>query len=304
MQYDSEDAMAKTLSIPYNYLHQVRNATINSNRDLMHVINTGKLPLKPIDTLTVLTFLDSYSKTVAKPLGEPSFLNSSLLSERWLNLNRNDWEPLNDMLNRLTRDALHICHYKSFDDMILLPWATGMTMSLMLSILNKSYNGNNIVAWFRIDQKSCIKSIELCNDLICINPKDDDVICNNIEKLIEVLSVDNCGKPFCVVSTTSCFAPRVPDDVIVISKLCRKYEVAHLVNNAYGIQSKDIAKMIEKASRLGRIDYVVQSMDKNFMVPVGGSIVIAYNQKIPQWLKLKYGSSLQRTNGSVYIVKK
>ncbi|KAI0980888.1 hypothetical protein GJ496_005028 [Pomphorhynchus laevis] len=143
------------------------------------------------------------------------------------------------MLNRLTRDALHICHYKSFDDMILLPWAT------------------------------------------------------------EVLSVDNCGKPFCVVSTTSCFAPRVPDDVIVISKLCRKYEVAHLVNNAYGIQSKDIAKMIEKASRLGRIDYVVQSMDKNFMVPVGGSIVIAYNQKIPQWLKLKYGSSLQRTNGSV-----
>ena len=37
------------------------------------------------------------------------------------------------------------------------------------------------------------------------------------------------------MSNSSCFAPREPDDLIIIGKLCRKYNVYHVVNNAYGL---------------------------------------------------------------------
>lgn len=50
-----------------------------------------------------------------------------------------------------------------------------------------------------------------------------------------------------VVSTTSCFAPRSPDDVIKIAKLCKKFNIPHVVNNAYGLQCDEICKKIRKA---------------------------------------------------------
>jgi O-phospho-L-seryl-tRNASec:L-selenocysteinyl-tRNA synthase len=71
-------------------------------------------------------------------------------------------------------------------------------------------------------------------------------------------------------------------------------DVFHIVNNAYGIQSRQSNSMIvtmyflqhtsiyfyvhfvdwiELASRKGRVDMIVQSTDKNFMVPVGGAVL-------------------------------
>lgn len=50
-------------------------------------------------------------------------------------------------------------------------------------------------------------------------------------------------------------------------------EVPHIINNAYGVQSADICKRITAACRRGNVDAIVQSTDKNFMVPVGGAIV-------------------------------
>ena len=78
-----------------------------------------------------------------------------------------------------------------------------------------------------------------------------------------------------MVSSTSCFAPRASDDVEAIAKLCQKYNVAHVINNAYGVQSRKLCGKIEAAMRKGRVDCVVQSLDKNFLVPVGGAIVCA-----------------------------
>ena len=51
--------------------------------------------------------------------------------------------------------------------------------------------------------------------------------------------------------------------------------VPHMINNAYGIQSAILCRSITTAWRKGRVDAVVQSTDKNFMVPVGGAIVAA-----------------------------
>jgi O-phospho-L-seryl-tRNASec:L-selenocysteinyl-tRNA synthase len=50
-------------------------------------------------------------------------------------------------------------------------------------------------------------------------------------------------------------------------------DVFHIVNNAYGIQSRQSNNWIELASRKGRVDMIVQSTDKNFMVPVGGAVL-------------------------------
>ena len=41
------------------------------------------------------------------------------------------------------------------------------------------------------------------------------------------------------------------------------------------LQARVLCKQISQAWRKGRVDVVVQSTDKNFMVPVGGSIIAA-----------------------------
>ncbi|KAF1744476.1 hypothetical protein MXB_5478 [Myxobolus squamalis] len=58
------------------------------------------------------------------------------------------------------------------------------------------------------------------------------------------------------MTTSSCFAPRAPDlyfNYIILSlksagDICRKYNIPHLLNNAYGVQVFEYAKMITKVS--------------------------------------------------------
>jgi len=57
------------------------------------------------------------------------------------------------------------------------------------------------------------------------------------------------------------------------SLLAKKYGLYHVVNNAYGIWCTKIAHQIKQGIEKGECSVVVQSMDKNFMVPVGGSII-------------------------------
>lgn len=83
----------------------------------------------------------------------------------------------------------------------------------------------------------------------------------------------------CVLTTTSCFAPRQPDRVDVIAKLCQQHGTAHVVNNAYGLQCATIAKLVNRAAVLGRVDALVQSTDKNFLVPVGGAVVASKTKR-------------------------
>ena len=90
------------------------------------------------------------------------------------------------------------------------------------------------------------------------------------------------------MSTTSCFAPRQPDKIDEIAKLCEKKDVFHLVNNAYGTQCKLITKLLNRANVVGRVDAVVQSTDKNFMVPVGGAIVTSSSPEFIRSLSSMY----------------
>lgn len=67
-----------------------------------------------------------------------------------------------------------------------------------------------------------------------------------IEAQLSTLGSDNI---LCVLSTTSCFAPRVSDSLEKVACLCQKYNVPHLVNNAYGLQSTRLMHSIQDASR-------------------------------------------------------
>lgn len=47
------------------------------------------------------------------------------------------------------------------------------------------------------------------------------------------------------------------------------------MNNAYGLQCGKITNELNLAHKQGRLDVLISSTDKNFMVPVGGSIIYA-----------------------------
>ena len=47
------------------------------------------------------------------------------------------------------------------------------------------------------------------------------------------------------------------------------------------LQARQLCALVTAAWRRGRVDAVLQSTDKNFMVPVGGSIVAAGPGKAP-----------------------
>lgn len=92
-----------------------------------------------------------------------------------------------------------------------------------------------MVLWSRIDQKSCMKAIVTSGFELVVVPliQVGDELQTDAAAL-EALLAEHGLKVFCVVSTVSCFAPRAPDDVEAVARLCATFNVGHVVNNAYG----------------------------------------------------------------------
>ncbi|KAK7198492.1 SLA/LP autoantigen-like protein [Novymonas esmeraldas] len=152
------------------------------------------------------------------------------------------------------------------------------------------------VIWPRIDQKTALKCIDAAG-LVPVPvqlrpapspsasaPASSSSSSLFLECRVEdvAAAVDAVGGPaavVCVLSTTSCFAPRLPDDTVAMARYCKSAGLPYVVNNAYGVQSRRIMTRLDAAQRLGRVDAVVQSGDKNFLVPVGGSIVSSSDKR-------------------------
>ncbi|EDV43802.1 uncharacterized protein Dana_GF16335 [Drosophila ananassae] len=186
------------------------------------------------------------------------------------------------LTNALILDLMHAIGLPSCSGCFLVPMCTGMTITLCLQSLRKKRPSAKYVLWSRIDQKSCFKAITAAGLEAVIIPcqvqkqalhTDIDLI----SKKIHDLGADNI---LCLYTTTSCFAPRNCDDIVEVAKLSRQSDIPHLINNAYGLQSTDILRHLERANRLGRIDYFVQSSDKNLLVPVGGAIVASFDENL------------------------
>eukprot|EP00916_Digyalum_oweni_P002675 GHVL01004860.1.p1 GENE.GHVL01004860.1~~GHVL01004860.1.p1 ORF type:complete len:368 (-),score=81.56 GHVL01004860.1:10-1113(-) len=177
---------------------------------------------------------------------------------------------IHQLTNRLLLHAIQLAGIKSTKKVIFLPVSTGLAMTMTLLSLKKIRKKNKII-WSRIDQQSCYKSLDItgCEIIIIELLQEGDGLVTDVEKIKNNLDEDVLA----VVTTTSCFAPRLPDKCIQVAMLCKEYDVPHIVNNAYGLACTKICNILELANRNGRVDAFIQSADKNFMVPVGGCVI-------------------------------
>lgn len=195
------------------------------------------------------------------------------------------------LTNRLTFHALQLSGLTNIKTCLVLPLATGMTLTLCLMSLRSSKPNAKYVIFSRIDQKSCFKSIIAAGFIpLIINMKinEDNQMITDIDAIRDMIISYGIENILAVLSTTSCFAPRQPDDIPDIAKICKEYDINHIINNAYGLQSPIIAKLINRGMVIGKVDLIIQSTDKNFLVPVGGAIVTSGNEILIKTLSASY----------------
>lgn len=174
---------------------------------------------------------------------------------------------------------------------ILLPLCTGMSMSLILQSLKQQPqprppdNGTeedrnetnlprkNVVLWSRIDQKSCFKAIATAGlECVVVPTRQSNTNNDQVETDLDAMQgamATYRNRIVAVVTTTSCFAPRVADSIDCVAKLCQEHGLPHVINHAYGLQCAATNKLVNRACAVGRVDAIVCSTDKNFLVPVG-----------------------------------
>ena len=163
-------------------------------------------------------------------------------------------------------------------DVVVLPVATGMALMLGMMAVSQFHgdcNRRNVI-WSRIDQKSCIKAMTFDPSLeihVIEQVRQGEGLVTDVQSISNLIDLLGEEAIHSIVLTTSTFAPRTPDDVPTISVICRERKIPLVVNNAYGLQCSKCCHLINEALRIGRLDLVVQSTDKNFGVPVGGSIL-------------------------------
>lgn len=197
---------------------------------------------------------------------------------------------LNKLTNSVVLDIIKVAGVRSVASCFVVPMATGMSLTLCFLTLRHKRPQARYIIWPRIDQKSCFKAMITAGfePVVVENVLEGDELRTDLEAVkrkIEELGADNI---LCVHSTTSCFAPRVPDRLEELAEMCAKHHIPHIVNNAYGVQSSKCMHLIEQGARVGRIDAFVQSLDKNFMVPVGGAIIAGFDQSFIQEISRTY----------------
>lgn len=198
---------------------------------------------------------------------------------------------LQRIANQLVKQALRVAGIPvdvAALECAVFPMATGMTLAVVLRALARGRPAAEYVLMPRIDQKSCVKCVAMAGLRLVIVPNRlvGEALGTDVDAL--EASIDSLGteKIVAVVSTNSCFAPRLPDDLLAVGRACRRHGIAHVVNNAYGVQSmaagRNLRRLLEQSVPAGdaAVDAIVQSCDKNFMVPVGGAIVLALRDRL------------------------
>ena len=150
-----------------------------------------------------------------------------------------------------------------------------MSLTLTMLALKKSRPQAKYVIWSRIDQKSCFKSILTAGlepaiiELVRVGEE----LQTDLTAMKDAVTTLAPHNVLAIFSTTSCFAPRAPDDLVSIGKMCKEFNIPHIINNAYGLGSSKCCHLVNEAARVGRVDVFVQSTDKNLMVPVGKRVL-------------------------------
>ncbi len=174
------------------------------------------------------------------------------------------------LANLLATDALKRLGLPNITQAFVAPVSTGLATALCLSALRRGERGK-IVVYPRADHGSPVKGIRLAglSERVVEGQVVGDAVRVPISEVEKVIDDETIG----ILSTTSFFPPREADDVKEIAKIAEKRGLIHIVNHAYGFQSREWTKMVRAAIDAGRVDAVIQSTDKNFLTPVGGTII-------------------------------
>lgn len=185
---------------------------------------------------------------------------------------------LNRLSARLATSMLRGVGLPAVEESIVLPVATGMTIALCMGAIHRARAAATPGApWARdevivprVDHDSPRKGIELAGFKVVEVPSrlHGDAVEVPVESVQEQVS----NRTAAILSTTAFFPPRAPDKIKDIARLCKDLNIPHVVNNSYGIQSEAYSKLLRGAMDAGRVDYIIQSTDKNFLTPVGGAI--------------------------------
>jgi len=282
------------------YISQGSDALARRNKLIKRLLSNRRLPPEGWDDATIEMFIqdcalmDSNNFVDVVGVGErEGRVASNLVAQRHYRLAHGIGRSgdlvaeqpkaagsslLAKLSNLLVMDALRVAGMEDLGAATILPMATGMAVTMVLLALRaKRPPTARYVLWPRIDQKTCAKAVatagfELIAVPMCL---EGDLLVTDVAALENEIHTRGADNILCVLTTTSCFAPRGPDDVIAVAKLCAKHGVGHVINHAYGVQARPLNAQVAAAWRRGRVDAVVQSTDKNFMVPVGGAVVAA-----------------------------
>ncbi|XP_075424519.1 O-phosphoseryl-tRNA(Sec) selenium transferase isoform X2 [Ascaphus truei] len=241
------------------YVRQGRQARRTHEQLVRLLLEKGKCPQDAWDESTIELFLHELAV-----MDSNNFLGNCGVGER-------EGRVASGMVSRRHYRLMHGIG-RSGDVSAIQPKAAGssilnkLTNSVMLDIIK-------MAGFEPVVIENVLEGDELRTDL------------NAVEVQIQELGADSI---LCVHSTTSCFAPRVPDRLEELAVICAKYDIPHIVNNAYGVQSSKCMHLIQQGARVGRIDAFVQSLDKNFMVPVGGAVVAGFNESFLQEISKMY----------------
>ncbi len=184
---------------------------------------------------------------------------------------------LYQIANRLAAYALKKFGAPNIKKAIVLPLSTGMSLGLTFSSIRKGSDKRKVLCT-RIDHTSPIKGIELAGLIPKIIEGNlvDDAVRVDPEDIKRNIDDDTVA----ILSTTTFFPPREMDDIKEVAKIAKDANLYHIINNAYGVQSREIMKKIQGAIDVGRVDVIIQSTDKNFLTPIGGSLLAAPSEKI------------------------
>uniref|UniRef100_A0A8C9VVT9 O-phosphoseryl-tRNA(Sec) selenium transferase n=1 Tax=Scleropages formosus TaxID=113540 RepID=A0A8C9VVT9_SCLFO len=255
-----------------SYVRQGAQARRGHEQLVRHLLEQGKCPEEGWNESTIELFLSELAI-----MDSNNFLGNCGVGER-------EGRVASSLVGGQT------CCVRSLAGCFVVPMATGMSLTLCFLTLRHRRPKARYIIWPRIDQKSCFKSMVTAgfDPVVVENVLEGDELRTDleaVERKIEELGAENV---LCVHSTTSCFAPRVPDRVEELATICAKHDIPHIVNNAYGVQSSKCMHLIQQGARVGRIDAFVQSLDKNFMVPVGGAIIAGFNESFIQEISRMY----------------
>ena len=197
------------------------------------------------------------------------------------------------LADQVALDAIRSLGLTNINGALVTPLSTGMSLALVLSYFRKTFNVDSIL-YPRIDHISPHKAIEFVGLNHTQTPTQlvGDAVQMDLEGLEVALKLHNsCA----VMITTSFFPPRESDPVKEVAKLCQEFNVPLVINNAYGIQSEKIMDKLRSGIDAGRVDAIVQSSDKNFLTPVGASIITSPKKEIIESISTIYAGRASAT---------